>query len=307
MLLATRSWLPVASAPPAWVTVSPLPDGEWEANYSATLLATSDAPPIGYSLPSGSLPPGLALVSDTISGIPSPAPTAPIWVTASGGLGATAQGATFSAYIAATGAYTYAVRSGLLPWGVTLDTASGLLSGDLSVIGGPLDDPGPPPVWSTPAGSLGTVREAPNASFFPVSFSLSASGAAVYTLAGGLLPWGLTLDRGTGAITGHAWNIGGGTWEPDTTITWLAPVSTNLGSFAQGASVGTISQTVSAAGVFSVTAGTLPWGLTMVRGTGAISGTISPENPPGLYGFTVSCQTLTGEAFGQRAYSITIT
>lgn len=307
MLLASRSWLPVASAPPAWVTPSPLPEGEWEAAYAATLLATSDAPPVSYSLPSGSLPPGLTLIGDTISGTPRPAPSAPVWVTAAGGLGMVSQGGSITVTLAATGAAQFAIRAGRLPWGVMLDPDSGSLSGTLAVIGGALDDPGPPPVWSTPAGNLGTVREVPNAAFFPVSLNLAASGAAAYTIVGGVLPWGLTLDPATGALTGHAWNIGGGAWEPDTAITWSAPASANLGSFAPGASVGTIAQTVSLAGAFAVTAGVLPWGLTIVRGSGAISGTISAENPPGTYNFTVSCASIAGETFGQRAYSITIT
>lgn len=307
MLLATRSWLPVNTPPPAWVTTSPLPDAEWEAAYSAVLLATTDAPPVSYSVPSGSLPPGLALVGDTISGTPHPAPSAPVWATAAGSLGTATQGGGFAATLTASGAASFAVRAGLLPWGVTLDVETGALSGTLAVIGGATDDPGPPPVWTTAAGSLGTVREAPNASFFPVSFSLAATGAADYAIVGGLLPWGLTLDGATGAVTGNAWNIGGGVWEPDTAITWSAPASATLGSFARGASVGTIAQTATPSGVFYIASGALPWGLTMVRGTGAISGTVSPENAPGTYAFTVACASTIGEAFGTRAYSIIIT
>lgn len=307
MLLATRGWLPVNTPPPAWITTSPLPDGEWEAAYSAVLLATTEAPPVSYSLPSGSLPPGLALVGDTISGTPHPAPTAPVWGTAAGSLGTATQGGSFAASLTASGAASFSVRAGRLPWGVTLDVETGALAGTLAVIGGATDDPGPPPVWGTPGGSLGTVRETYNGINEPVALSLAATGAAVYTISGGVLPWGLTLDRDTGALAGVVRNIGGGTWEPDTVVTWSAPASTNLGTFARGASVGPITQTVSPAGVFWVSGGSLPWGLTMVRGTGAISGTVSAENAPGVYSVTIACATLTGEAFGTRTYSITIT
>lgn len=308
MLLATRGWLPVSTPPPAWVTVSPLPDAEWEAAYSAVLLATTDAPPVSYSLPSGSLPPGLALVGDTISGTPRPAPTAPVWGTAAGSLGSATQGGSFTATLTASGAASFAVRAGRLPWGVTLDVATGTLSGTLAVIGGATDDPGPAPVWVTPGGNLGTVRETYNGVNEPVAFSLAATGAAVYTITGGLLPWGLTLDRETGALAGVVWTTDGGTWEPDTLVTWSAPASTNLGTFARGASVGSIAQTNTLpGGAVYIDGGVLPWGLTMARVGGTISGTVSPEAPPGLYEFTVACASSAGFAFGQRTYTITIT
>ncbi|MCK6442262.1 putative Ig domain-containing protein [Elstera cyanobacteriorum] len=308
MLLATRGWLPVNTPPPAWVTVSPLPEGEWEAAYSAVLLATTEAPPVSYSLPSGSLPPGLALVGDTISGTPRPAPTAPVWGTAAGSLGSATQGGSFAASLTASGAASFAVRAGRLPWGVTLDVETGALAGTLAVTGGATDDPGPPPVWVTAGGSLGTVRETYNGINEPVALSLSATGAAVYTISGGVLPWGLTLDRDTGALAGVVRNIGGGTWEPDTVVTWSAPASTNLGTFARGASVGPITQTVDPVGSsFYVVGGVLPWGVLLSRNGGSISGTVSNENAPGTYNFTVACAANPGFAFGTRAYSITIT
>ena len=194
-----------------------------------------------------------------------------------------------------------------MPWGLTLDADTGLLSSDLSVIGGAEDIPTDAPVWVTAGGSLGAVRETYNGINEPVALSLSATGAAVYTIVGGVLPWGLTLDRDTGALAGVVRTIGGGTWDPDTVITWSAPVSSDLGSFARGASVGPIAQTASPAGVFQVVGGILPWGLTLDRDTGAISGTVSPENASGVYAFTIGCATLTGEAVGQRTYTITIT
>ncbi len=307
MLLATRSWLPVNTQPPVWITTSPLPEGDWGETYSAVLLATSDAPPVSYSLPSGSLPPGLALVGDTIGGTPHPAPSAPSWTSAAGSLGTAVQGGGFSTTLTATGAASFAVWAGGLPWGVTLDVDTGVLSGALAMVGGATDVPGSPPVWTTAIGNLGTVRETPNGTSFPVSFSLAATGAATYTTVDGVLPWGLTLDRDTGALTGRVWNVGGGTWEPDTAITWSAPVASDLGSFDRGASIGPVAQTINIAVPFWISEGRLPWGLTMVRSTGAISGTISPDNTPGAYSFTVSCAASTGFNFGQRTYSITIT
>lgn len=303
MQIATRIQHSAVS-PVAWVTASPLSDAAWEDYYEVTLTATGAA---SYAVQSGNLPPGLAIVADKVSGTPSPAPDAPVWVTGSGSLGSAEQGGSFSAYIAATGAASYVVKAGTMPWGLTLDADTGLLSSDLSVIGGVEDIPTDAPVWTTAAGSLGAFREALNSAFFPVSLSLTATDATVYTIIAGRLPWGLSLDRGTGALTGHVWNVGGGTWEPDVVTTWSAPVSPDLGSFARGVSVGTITQTISAGGAFAIIAGVLPWGLSMVRGTGVISGTVGTENTVGTYTFTVSCSSIAGESFGQRTYSITIT
>lgn len=300
MLLATRSWLPVGDVPPVWATTSPLTEAEWEEFYSHALLAVSDAPPIVYSIASGSLPPGLALALDTISGTPSPAPDAPAWATPAGSLGTASQGGVLAVTLAAAGAAAFVVRAGLLPWGVTLDPETGALAGTLAVIGGPEDDPGPPPVWSTAAGSLGTLSEGQAA-----SLSLSAAGADHYTISGGILPWGLVLDRATGALTGTLPDVGGAGFDPVAVYVWSDPVSTDLGSFAVGASVSIAQTTAPPAGAFAIQAGGLPWGLTLNRSTGLISGTVSAEAASGIYGFTVARNDYAG-TFGTRAYTITI-
>ncbi len=291
--------------PPAWVTVSPLLDAAWEEPYTQVLLATSANVPVSYNLPSGSLPPGLTLVGDTITGAPSPNPDAPVWATAAGSLGSATQGGAFSADLDAAGASSFSVKSGLLPWGLFLDTTTGVLSGTLSVIGGEEDPPGPAPVWTTAAGTLGTFNE--NAAV-SVSIAATPSTAPVeYSIASGGLPWGLSLDTTTGAITGTTAEVGGGvTPEPPNTITWSAPASTNLGSFAVGASV-SITQTVGpVAGAFMIVSGFFPWGLSLSL-PGVISGTIGAANNPGVYDFTVRVLNLGDGSLGTRAYSITIT
>ena len=294
-----------APPPPLWVTTSPLLEAEWEEPYLQALLATSGSPPVGYSVASGGLPPGLALVADQIVGTVTPNPDAPIWVTGSGSLGAAMQGGAFSAFIAATGATAYSVRSGLLPWGVILDTDTGLLSGDLSIIGGAEDAPGPAPTWTTAAGTLGTFNEQASVA---VSIAATPSTAPVeYSIVSGGLAWGLSLDTATGAITGTTEEVGGGvTLDPPSTITWTAPASTNLGSFAVGASV-SIAQVTSVTGAFSIVSGVLPWGLSMSRGTGLISGTVGASNAAGVYTFTVLREALIDAFFGTRTYTITIT
>jgi hypothetical protein len=297
MLLATRAWLPVADAPPVWVTISPLADAEWEADYAQILLATGAS---AYAIAAGSLPPGLVLAVDTISGTPSPAPSAPTWTTPAGSLGSASQGGSFSVTLAATGAAEFGVRAGLLPWGVTLDPATGVLAGTLAVIGGPEDSPGPAPVWSTATGSLGTVWEGQ-----AVSLAVSATGADHYTISGGILPWGLVLNRDTGALTGTPADTGGAGFDPVGAYTWSAPVSSDLGTYAVGASVSIAQTTLPATGAVAVRSGGLPWGLTVNRSTGVISGTVSAEAASGTYSFTVSRNDYAG-TFGTRAYTITI-
>jgi hypothetical protein len=290
-------------AAPVWVTTSPLAEAEWEEPYLQTLLATSANPPVGYGVFSGALPPGLSLVGDTITGTPSPSPDAPAWVTAAGSLGGGTQGAAFSVDLDATGAAAFSIKSGLLPWGLILDTATGTLAGDLSIIGGAEDSPGPAPTWTTAAGSLGALNESAVA-----SLSIAATGAASYAIEAGGLPWGLLLNRDTGAITGTTAEVGGGaTPEPPNTITWSAPASTNLGSFAVGASV-SIAQTIGpVTGVFMVSSGVMPWGLSVARNGGLISGTVGATNAAGAYSFTVFALNPGDGSFGYRTYTITIT
>jgi hypothetical protein len=64
--------LSVGPAPPPVITTDTLPDGTLDAEYSATLTATSGVPPYAWSVADGSLPPGLALDAFTgaISGSP---------------------------------------------------------------------------------------------------------------------------------------------------------------------------------------------------------------------------------------------
>jgi hypothetical protein len=299
MQIATRIQ-PSAVSPVAWVTTSPLTGAAWADYYEVALTATGAS---AYAVQSGALPPGLAIVADKISGTPSPNPDAPLWVTATGSLGSGAQGSSFSAYISATGADSYTVRSGLLPWGVILDPATGLISGDFALIGGAEDSPGPAPTWTTAAGSLGTLNESAVA-----SLSIAATGAASYAIEAGGLPWGLLLNRDTGAITGTTAEVGGGaTPEPPNTITWSAPASTNLGSFAVGASV-SIAQTIGpVTGVFMVSSGVMPWGLSVARNGGLISGTVGATNAAGAYSFTVFALNPGDGSFGYRTYTITIT
>ena len=54
---------------------------------------------------------------------------APAWTTAAGSLGSNAAGSSISYTVAATGATSFAVQSGSLPGGTSLNTSSGVISG----------------------------------------------------------------------------------------------------------------------------------------------------------------------------------
>jgi hypothetical protein len=146
------------------VTVSPatLPDGDPGVFYSQTITASGGVAPHSFSITSGSLPTGLALNSTTgvIEGVPttvgiftftvtafddnfcrgSQTYTVVIGVPCNGvtitlsptSLPPGAQGGSYSQQVTATGGtgpYQYVVTSGSLPPGLTLDAATGAISG----------------------------------------------------------------------------------------------------------------------------------------------------------------------------------
>lgn len=146
---------------PDWrviVTTAALAGGRKGVDYSRTLTATGGAAPYTWSLTSGELPAGLSLSSSgVISGTPSDVGTAKFVVTATDqaavsskvslsisilypvmaitttSLPAGTVGVDYSPQtIGATGGsevYTWKVSAGTLPYGLTLDSTTGLLSG----------------------------------------------------------------------------------------------------------------------------------------------------------------------------------
>ena len=86
---ALRKISPAAAQAPS-ITTTTLPDGKVGEAYSQTLAATGTAP-ITWSIDSGSLPAGLALSGDTISGTPATAGTFTFTVKATNSAGSDTQ------------------------------------------------------------------------------------------------------------------------------------------------------------------------------------------------------------------------
>lgn len=149
----------------------------------------------------------------------------PVWQTASGSLGAFAEQVSMSVSATATddSTITYALAAGsTLPSGVTLNSATGLISGTLPNIStnttytftiNASDGSNPviprtfsfisnaAPAWVTASGSLGSFLN--NTSITTSALSVTDTDTVNYTLASGSsLPSGLTLNSSTGVISG---------------------------------------------------------------------------------------------------------
>ena len=216
-----------------------------------------------------------------------------------------------SSLVATGGAppYTYSITAGGLPSGLTLSSSTGAITGAPTAAGAfsdmsrVVDSAGA----SAASSCAITVATAPA----PLSLACSANSAQVgqpyissmaaaggtppytYSISAGSLPSGLTLNSSTGAITGTPTAAGtfsetsrvlDSTGAPATSSCGITVVTapaaaltltcaTNFGQVGQPY----VSSMVAAGGTppysYSITAGSLPSGLTLNSSTGAISGT----------------------------------
>ncbi len=250
-----------APVPPPTITTTNLPDGTVGTTYGQTLAAVDGTPPYTWSVSGGTVPPGLTLFSTgeltghptsagtftftarvDDAGAPSqsdtqeltvtidPEPAPPLTITTTSLPGGTV-GQQYSVALTATGGtppYTWSLDTGSLPAGLTLNAATGAITGtptsagasgftaevadgatqsdlqDLSIAVAP---PPSPTITTTtlPGGTVGV----------PYSSTLQATGGTpgyTWSLDSGTLPAGLALNASTGVVSGTPTSGGGSTF-----------------------------------------------------------------------------------------------
>ncbi|WP_285446063.1 putative Ig domain-containing protein [Xanthomonas sp. fls2-241-TYG-148] len=355
----------------AVVTVGPasLPSATAGSAYSQNLSASGGTAPYSFAVTAGALPAGLTLsaagvlsgtptatgsfnftASATDSGNPTTGSRAYALVVAGANVilpattlpAGTAGQAYSSAITPAAGGiapYTYAVTAGALPAGITLNSATGAVTGTPTSAGNfafsvtATDSTSGTASQATQSYAVTiaapTIVVAPSA--LPTatrgtaySQTLSASGGTApytYTLSAGSLPAGLTLAsngtlsgtataEGSFTVTVRATDAGNFTGDQAYSLTVAAP---NLALPASNLPAGTAGQAYTAAispatgGTapysYALTAGALPSGVVLDAATGALSGTPTVS---GTFNFTLTVTDSTPSPAAQASQSYTL-
>jgi hypothetical protein len=320
---------------PTITNLSPLAEGEVGAAYSQTLTAINGTLPYTWSIDSGALPAGLGLntVTGAITGTPTTAVSntitfkvidnmggfttkalnitivAPLAIGTVSPLANGEVGVVYSRTLSATGGtlpYTWSIFTGTLPAGLSLNSASGAITGTPTVSGGPITitfrvaDSHARAVnkdlaitINTPP-SIITDANLPNGEVLTFySQTLTAvNGTPPYSWAiqTGTLPAGLNLST-EGVISGTPTQAAavlvtlrvsdnmGGSATRQFSITILDILAITTTSPLPTGEVGILySRTLAATGgtgpySWSVQSGTLPAGLALTPATGVITGT----------------------------------
>ena len=320
------------------VSSGALPGGEVGAAYDVTPAVTGGAGPFTWSVTDGSLPAGLSIDPATgeVTGTPTTSATTTFDLVVHDSLGGSASqpesldvvaspaivsptlpggevGAAYDVTPAVSGGtepFTWSVTDGSLPAGLSIDPATGEVTGtpgtagtatfDLVVVDGQGDLTtqaeslavvGGPQIGSSALGDgeLGVAYEAtPSVS--------GGTGPFTWSVSAGSLPTGLSLDAGTGAITGTPTAAGTATFTlrvsdaasqaaTRSESVFVADLPVITSSALPGGEVGvayaSTPTVVDGTGPYawSVTDGTLPAGLGIDAGTGQISGVPTVSGP----------------------------
>ena len=236
-------------------------------------------------------------------------------------------------------ATTYAVTAGTLPAGLTLNadgtitgtpTLPGIYTFTVTATNGTRTATATPTYTVTPAGSLGLNYATPQifGAGLPITGQMPAlvnptpGLPTTFAISSGSLPAGLSLNPGTGAITGTPTTPGISTFTvtatngtrtavstPTYTVTPAAPLALSYATpqtFAAGTVIATQPATLLAAtpGVttsYAITGGALPAGLSLNAATGDITGL---PNAPGVFTFTVAATNGTRNATATATYTV---
>lgn len=359
---------PAGAATNLAVKTTALPPATAGVSYSAKLAASGGIAPYTWSVKKGALPAGLTLVPATglIAGIPAAGSTASFTVKVSdsespsasasatlsitvttaplmintASLPAATAGVSYAAKLAVAGGikpYTWSVTNGALPAGLSLDPATGAISGKPTAPGTAIfrvnvSDAEKPSVSASQGLNI-TVTVAPLAittvsvlpgltSGMPYSVKLAADGGLTpytWSITQGSLPAGLKLHAATGVISGTPTSGSGSTFtaevsdaqNPPATASATFSLSANTVTVSSPGDQTTIAGTAvslqlaasdSAAGqALTYSATGLPAGLS-ISSSGLISGT---PTTPGPYNVKVTATDGTG-ASGSATFTWTV-